>query len=496
MKQKYASALLAILILATLLFSSPTLAKANSLEISNITPGGENVQSSRQIVIQFDRDVVPLGAMERAWDQIPITITPAVKGQWRWLNTSALALQLNEAEKLHPATRYTLTVNPGIIALDGTTLEKPQAHHFTTLRPRITWVDFQTWRAPGTPVIGLHFNQPVTRDSVKSHVTMVRNRVRKNDATQITQVVVEPHPDNPSGRIWWISPETELPLDTAMVVQVSPGIVSTRGPEPGVEKRAVVKFHTFPEFKFLGLRCHTLKDEKSVVIAPDQFKNDPFHKTGVSAPLPETPFPGLYPLANPKAYAELLFSAPVAFHEIRDHVTITPDLAGDRKKYDPWANNYSGNLLNTRYYPDDPYTIALPEDLKAWQRYQLKETGPGIRDAFGRPLSMPMDFTFFTDHRKPDFQLLHPDGLLEKGVDSRLPMAVTNMEKIKFSYHSLLATPCSETNSPSNGITSADRKGKSSQNKEKRNQNQLVETSPKPWSEIISWPGISPTTPP
>ncbi len=460
-----------ILILAALLFPLPTLAKANSLKISNITPGGENVQSSRQIVIQFDRDVVPLGAMERAWDQVPVTITPTVKGQWRWLNTSALALQLNEAEKLHPATRYTITVTPGITALDGTTLEKPLTHHFTTLRPRITWVDFQAWRAPGIPVMGLHFNQPVTRESVRSHVTMVRNRVRKNDAMQITQVVVEPHPDNLSGRIWWISPETELPLDTAMVVQVSPGIVSTQGPEPGVEKRVVVEFHTFPEFKFLGLRCHTLKDDKPVIIAPDQFKNDQFRGTDDSTPLPGMPSPGLHPLVNPKAYAELLFSAPVAFQEIRDHVTITPDLAGDRKKYDPWANNYSGNLLTTRYYPDNPCTIALPEDLKPWQRYQLNETGPGIRDAFGRPLSTPMDFTFFTDHRKPDFQLLHPDGLLEKGVDSRLPMAVTNMEKIKFSYLSLLATPCSGTNSPSNDITSGNKEEKSSQD-------QHAETSP------------------
>jgi uncharacterized protein YfaS (alpha-2-macroglobulin family) len=430
MQKKYALTILAIMILTALLTPPPTLAKVNLLKISSITPGGENVQSRRQIVIQFDRDVVPLGAMERTWDQIPITITPAVKGQWRWLDTSALALQLDEAQALQPATRYTITVNPGITALDDTTLANPVIHAFTTQRPRITWVDFQAWRSPGTPVMGLHFNQPVTPESVKAHVTMARQA----DGNPMASVVVEPHPDNTSGRIWWISPAKELPLDTAMVVQVSPGIVSTQGPEPGMEKKIVVKFHTFPEFKFLGLRCYTLGGDKPIIIAPDQFQ-----KIAQSTDPGDTPTPGIYPLANPGTYTELLFTAPVAFQEIRDQVIVTPSLAGDRKDYDPWANNYSGSLLRTRNHKNVRYSIALPEDLKAWQRYHLKETGNGIRDAFGRALSPPMDFTFFTDHRKPDYQLLHPNGVLEKGLDSRLPMAVTNMETMEFTFQAITA---------------------------------------------------------
>ena len=416
------------MMLTACLTTGSSVGRANPLTISSITPGGENVQSMQQIVIQFDRDVVPLGAMERSRGQIPVTLTPDVKGQWRWLDTSALALQLNESQALQPATRYTLTMNPGITALDGTTLAEPFIHTFSTQHPRISWVDFQAWHSPGTPVIGLHFNQPVTPASVKAHVKMIR----QTDGKLMSSVRVEPHPENTSGRIWWISPAKELPLDTAIALWVSPGIVSTQGTEPGMEKRVVVKFHTFPKFKFLGLQCYTLRGENPILISPGQFQ-----KIAQSTDAIDTPTPKIYPLANPGTYTELIFTAPVAFQEIRDQVIVTPDLAGKRKDYDPWANNYSGSLLRTRHHKNARYSISLPEDLKPWQRYHLEETVNGIRDAFGRHLPSPMDFTFFTDHRKPNYQLLHPNGVLEKGVDSWLPMAVTNMETMAFSFQAV-----------------------------------------------------------
>ena len=161
------------------------------------------------------------------------------------------------------------------------------------------------------------------------------------------------------------------------------------------------------------------------------------------------PPPDIHPLANPDTYTELLFTVPVAFQEIRDHVRIIPSLAGDRKDYDPWANNYSGSLLRTRHQTNANYAISLPEDLIPWQQYHLKETENGIRDAFGRPLSTPMNFTFFTDHRKPDYQLLHPTGVLEKNLDSRLPMAVTNMERMEFNFQTITAEKMKGGGTPS-----------------------------------------------
>ena len=45
------------------------------LRIVRITPAGQDVPPGRQIVIQFNRAVVPVGRMERRASEIPITIS-------------------------------------------------------------------------------------------------------------------------------------------------------------------------------------------------------------------------------------------------------------------------------------------------------------------------------------------------------------------------------------------------------------------------------------
>ena len=82
------------------------------LEIINITPSGEDVPAGRQITFKFNRPVVPVGRMERDASEIPIEIKPEVKGQWRWIDTSTLALMLDEKNALSLATRYEITVKP------------------------------------------------------------------------------------------------------------------------------------------------------------------------------------------------------------------------------------------------------------------------------------------------------------------------------------------------------------------------------------------------
>jgi len=44
-------------------------------------------------------------------------------------------------------------------------------------------------------------------------------------------------------------------MDATMKLKVAPGLRSYAGPLLGIERRTVVAFDTFPEFRFLGLRC-------------------------------------------------------------------------------------------------------------------------------------------------------------------------------------------------------------------------------------------------
>lgn len=85
-----------------------------NLEIIRVTPDGEDVPAGKQIVIQFNRPVVPIGKMERESSEIPIITSPALQCEWRWINTSALACNLPDKAPLQEATHYTIDIKPGI----------------------------------------------------------------------------------------------------------------------------------------------------------------------------------------------------------------------------------------------------------------------------------------------------------------------------------------------------------------------------------------------
>jgi len=430
-------------------FDSADFASQKPLEIIRITPDGEDVPPGRQIVIQFNRPVVPLGRMERTSEEIPIEITPACKCEWRWLNTSALACQLGDKDALRPATKYRMIIHPAIQAEDGSTISKVYKHEFITARPKIRYANFDTWRAPGMPIIRVTLNQPVSKDSVKKHVYMVLAEGKTKRYT----LTVEPDPkdyqkprfvpltgegylldfgeqkpeksdDDPrkikgkeARRIWLVSPKKELPLDTSVELRIEPGLVSALGPEHGVTERVVVKFDTFPKFEFLGVQGRTNEGKTELIKGYEEGK-------------PHIRF-------NPLDYVALVFSSPVIVEEVKNHVEFTPDLAGGRDDYDPWANTHSYSRLGQPHKKGTTYRVRLPEILKAWHEYYITSGAKALKDEFGRTLPEPIECNFFTDHRKPDFTLIHNTAVLEKQVDTEVPLVVTNLEEVTLRYKRL-----------------------------------------------------------
>ena len=437
---------------ATLLLSVAAVAVAQQgarppLTVTGITPSGTNVPASRQIVLQFNRPVVPIGRMDRTAAEIPIAITPPVACQWRWLDTSALACQLADGDELTLATRYTLVINEGIAAEDGATTSGAVRHEFTTERPRVSYPSFATWRSPGMPVIRAVFTQAVGESSVREHLFMrhagaARVPVEIEADTELRELPqyirlpgervfidfgerqaapVDDRLTTVAGeaarRVWLVRPRAELPLDARVELVVEPGLESGHGPERGDENRVAVEFYTFPEFAFLGVRCSRIDGDELAI--------------GNASPTQGE--------CNPLAGVGLEFSAPVLASEIKSHVEILPGLAGGRTDYDPWANWRDYSLLQQPHERGRAYTQWLPERLKAAQAYRVRvpDAASGPKDEFGRALTAPVDFAFATSHRPPAYTLVHPTAVLEQGVDSEVPLYVTNLERYTLDYRSL-----------------------------------------------------------
>jgi len=415
--------------------------KPKELRILRITPEGADVAATRQIVLEFNQPVVPVGEMKRTAEEVGITITPPVKCEWRWLNTTSLSCNLDEKESLKQSTEYNMSVAPVIKAEDGATIAAAHEHSFITARANAQNVNMSTWTAPGAPLLRVSFNQPVTKSSVAQSL-----RFQTYDDSQREPAIVTKDEENTIAPIikngeearweWMVAPAAPLPLNMAVILKQGPGLVSTEGDLASVEERDLLQFYTFPEFSFRGVVCRD-KDNNEVILTPGS---------------PQTQ----EQLCNPLQPVALSFSTPVMRSQAAKNVIFTPDLAGGRTDFNPWGEEDRdwSRLYDSRSTQDTDYRIGLPIGLKAAQDYTIAVAGEkptlwkrikafftgetlvptsALADEFGRTLP-PFTLAFATGHRNPNYELIYRDAVLEKGVDSDVPVYVNNLKDFSFTY--------------------------------------------------------------
>ena len=415
------------------------------IQLRRMIPSGEDVPSGRQVVLEFDRAVVPIGRMGRNDEELPFQLNPALECQWRWLNTSSLACQLGDGEATKLATHYKLERRAPDTRLEGQPLSLSDGHGFIVARPDVRWANFVTWLSPGYPVFRLVFNQEVTAESVAAHVYLrsqdeahERTRLkvladtteqrrfqlvvsgdgksRLRGARKVAPALTDVAP--PTARTFLVTPHEELALDTRFELHTEPGLESSQGPMRGVKDRLIVQFDTFPSFRFLGVRCLSSTSDNWQFVAP-------------ATPMAEQS------LCDPLHSVALEFSAPVPPEIVRDSVNISPDLAGGRTDYDPWANKIGRSRLNYAHLRGTTYPVWLPERLRARTAYSLDGLADAVRDSFDRPLPAHLEMAFGTDKRRSKLVLAHPYSVLEKHVDTEVPLYVTNLDHVNIKFRKL-----------------------------------------------------------
>ena len=445
------------------------------LEVLRVTPEGLDVPAAKQIVVTFNRPVVPIGKMDRMSSEIPVVISPSVQCEWRWINTSSLACNLLDKAPLQPATSYTLDINPGIASQDGATLAETYHHKFLTERPNLEDNEFRLWKSPSLPVIRLSFNQPVDQDSVAKHVYL---GLGKKPESRVA-LTVSPDPEDrvlpqimpipgekgavvfdkqqiqksndevqmKSGhearKVWLVEPAQELPADTTVTLKLEPGLISPLGPESSVASNDVVVFNTFPQFEFLGVRCVGITGDE-VFTATGQ---EPAGK------------------CDPLQPVRLSFSAPVAREKLGDVLIFNPPIASwksqtaddQQQEAEQATAPDSPARIGVEYrQPHDKsktYDIWLPTPLKAAQRYRVESKSvDSVKDVFGRPLKQPIAQHFELDHRNPHFVLDYSDAVLEKNVESEIPLYVNNLQNFNFDYRRLTPKGADEARSVSQSV--------------------------------------------
>lgn len=448
----------------------------SELKILRITPKGEDVPvSNRQIVFSFNQPVVPIGDMQRDPSEVPITISPDAACEWRWLDTSSLACQLTVKNRLKLATKYSVTVKSGIQTGAGSGMSKEVEHSFITERPELIDVHLNNWTRAAKPVATLYFNQPVTKSSVEKNIHFSDGRrlriasvnerelnplsdgfySQANEGDKFLELPAIPLGTTQESRaaamakaeaergdvyeearqVWNIAPGEDLPNNTSISIVIDSGLRSIYGDQLGLYKNAHT-FQTLAEFDFLGVRCYAPGVYDKVDIEPLYSTKDSLRNKETGAKLNPS-----IAECDPLNQVSLVFTTPVSYTTADKLLTITPDLAGGVSGYNPWSTRYDEYSLQAfferrfRYGENEPYLMILPEVLKAHEQYGITSSEPLV-DEVGRELATKIDMSFLTSHRAPVLSYDHRHSVLEKNMQTELPVTVTNLKELEVNSYS------------------------------------------------------------
>lgn len=329
---------------------------------------GVDVPVDARITIVFDRPVVPLTQVQGAsadkkianW---PVTITPFVKGRWRWIGTTSVTF---EPEKSLPlATKFTVQVPPGIVTVSGDATEKDFSWSFETERPRIMITDpGEGSRSAGPGArIAVTFSQDMDLISAKDGMKLTaksRDGSMKNiPIASVKYGTIEENLKKVTDKATVeLTPSTPLQFDTAYTLAVTPsvrGLVGNLGTATGF----VLNFRSVGPFNV---------QQAGLV--------DGYLRFDFSSPVSE------------KKFNEMVISEPA----------ITFDEDAMFSTYE--TGNYDGSTpvhrieLFPQLKPSTSYTISFKDTLK---------------DIYGQKLEKPFRRTFTTPEVTPRV-FIHPEG--------------------------------------------------------------------------------------
>ena len=355
-------------------------AQQNTLRVLTSIPRGElnAISHAQQIVVTFSEPMTALQAVPKDDGSGPLTITPSVKGKYRWLGTSTL--EFIPEKQLPFATDFTVKIPAGTKAVSGKSLAQDYSWTFSTPRPRVISTD------PGNGqdhvdtnrTIVITFNQPVDPQTIAQQVSISIDRYDGNISypgfTARRPVVSEkfPFPE----RTVILRSQKSFGMAVTVTVLLKPGVTGIEG-KIAMGAEYPLRFSTYGELKFLGVK-------------------DPEH---------------IYPQTG----ITLLFSNGVTSKNVMERLSFTPSMTTREEYYD-----------NT--YPSSEIYLPLP--LLPDSTYSGIIQG-GLKDQYGNSTSGDAKFSFTVQPYLPFVRIRTGLGVLEGYESHKFPITTMNVDSYK-----------------------------------------------------------------
>ncbi len=259
-----------------------------ALAIERQQPTGET-PIAPHLSITFNKPMVTIAShADTIAENVPVTISPQPKGQWRWVGSKTLLFE-PDGGRFPMATEYTVTVPAGTKSANGETLPKAETWKFGTPPPRVE----SSWPGGGTFDLDqpyfIRFDQAIDRAKVIEHVRMKSGMIFGGEAVRLAtpeeinaddtiRQLVENTPDD---RWVVVRASEELPYDSNITVVVEKGTPSAEGPRTTTSDHSS-NFRTFGPFRVQRATCgwrdrctphDSFSFELSNQLDPEMFEN-------------------------------------------------------------------------------------------------------------------------------------------------------------------------------------------------------------------------------
>ena len=417
-------------------------ATSKPLKVRAIYPVGEEVETSERITIEFNQNIVALGGTSIFDDEIvPVDIVPAVECEWNWVKLNTLQCELPVDSDLVAATKYQVTVRPGIKAPNGQMMDDEYVHFFETTLPSLNFARIESWKSPTEPILRVVLNQEVEIDSLRDRIFLVDSVSGKEIPTNVCPTdwrLDSRFRDDFFGRekeyrvfeskncglttkhanSVLILPNEPLAAKAKVSLHLLPGVKGATGNLRSKDRELVeTDVTTFGEFRFLGLICHDERGrDKFIPVDESQEQSCSKH----------------FPIFGH-------FSSPLSDRRIENFLHTEPSTEIQTTR---WPLNWVGARLSQ---VREGYFYDLERDFQLNTRYRLfivptdknKIVSVGaspIQDGFGRSLVGTNEISFRFGQPLPRAHMTQTHTVVDSNGNVKPQVLIQNVEEVRLFY--------------------------------------------------------------
>jgi uncharacterized protein YfaS (alpha-2-macroglobulin family) len=231
------------------------------LEVVRYAPDGA-IPVAPFLSVTFNQPMVPLGTLEQlSAETVPVTLTPDLPGEWRWIGTQTLTFEYTgDVDRFPKATEFTAEVPAGTTSATGGVLAESVTWSFRTPPP----VMVQSYPSFGPqsrdPLFFIAFDQRIDPASVLATVQVTAAResyaLRLASEEEVAADETVARLAEAAGDARWLAFRSEswLPADTTVNVAVGPGTPSLEGPLT-TETVQSYSFQTYAPLRIVESYC-------------------------------------------------------------------------------------------------------------------------------------------------------------------------------------------------------------------------------------------------